>query len=357
MSANGSFLLYGATGYTGTLIARTAVDLQLRPVLAGRNPEKVARLAGELGLPWRAFGLDNDARGTAGARQAALRDMPVVLHCAGPFSRTYRPMVEACLRAGAHYLDLTGEMIELEALPGLDAEAKAAGVMLMPAVGFDVVPSDCLALHVSRRLPSATRLALAFKAVGGWSRGTMYSVVDAAGRPGMVRKDGELTRVPAGYRSREIDFGSGPVSCVTIPWGDAATAYYSTGIPNIETYIALPPVLQRALRSTDRLRPFSSAPAGQSLLKAIVRLMPEGPNAAARARGYALLWAEASDEAGNRAVSRMRTPHGYTLTALASLEIVRRVLAGDVRPGFQTPAKAYGPDLITEIGGVKREDL
>ncbi|MGE5602990.1 MAG: saccharopine dehydrogenase family protein [Nitrososphaerales archaeon] len=356
MSYDQPFLLYGATGYTGELTARTAVDLQMRPILAGRNREKVARLAGELGLPWRAFGLD-DAPGTGGALHSALRDVPVVLHCAGPFSQTYRPMVDACLHTGTHYLDITGEMVELEDLPGRDAEAKAAGVMLLPSAGFDVVPSDCLALHVARRLPSATRLALAFMGAGGFSRGTMRSVVDTAERPGMIRKDGKLTPVPAGYKSRDVDFGKGPVRCVTIPWGDVATAYYSTGIPNIETYAGFGAGAEVALKGANVLKPLLGSALGQRALKGLVGLLPAGPGAAERAKGYALLWAEVTDEAGNRAVSRMRTPHAYTLTALTALEVVRRVLAGDVHPGFQTPAKAYGPDLILEIGGVKREDL
>jgi short subunit dehydrogenase-like uncharacterized protein len=346
------FLLYGATGYTGELTARTAIDLGMRPILAGRNREKVERLAGELGLPWRAFGLDDGP-----ALRSALRDVPVVLHCAGPFSVTYPPMVEACLDSKTHYLDITGEMAELAALAGRDAEARAEGVMLLPSAGYDVVPTDCLAVHTARRLPTATHLALAFTSAGGWSRGTMISTIDIAGGLGMIRKDGVLTPVPAAYRSRDVDFGHGTVHCVTIPWGDVATAYHSTGIPNIETYMALSAVLEPVFRGVDALGPLMSSSAGQRILKGLVGLLPEGPSPEARAKGYALLWAEVRDDAGNCAVSRMRTPHAYTLTALTSLEIVRRVLAGDVHPGYQTPAKAYGPDLIMEIGGVKREDL
>jgi short subunit dehydrogenase-like uncharacterized protein len=352
MTYDQPFLLYGATGYTGALIARTAVDLGMRPILAGRNGAKLARLAGEVGFPWRAFGLDDGP-----ALRSALRDVPVVLHCAGPFSETYPPMVEACLHTKTHYLDITGDMIELSALPDRDTEAKDAGVMLLPSVGYDVVPSDCLALYVSRRLPTSTHLALAFTQVGGFSRGTMLSAVDAAARPGMVRKNGRLTPVPSAYKSREIDLGEGLVQCVTIPWGDVATAYYSTGIPNIETYAALGRAVEVVLKSANLLRPFAGSALGQRFLKNLVGMMPEGPSETQRAKGYALLWAEASDEAGNRAVSRMRTPHGYTLTAVTALEIVRRVLAGDAHPGFQTPAKAYGADLIMEIGGVTRTDL
>jgi short subunit dehydrogenase-like uncharacterized protein len=352
MTYDRPFLIYGATGYTGDLTARMAVDLGMRPILAGRNREKVERLAGELGLPSLAFALDDGL-----ALRAALRDVPVVLHCAGPFSRTYPPMVEACLQTGTHYLDITGEMIELEALPERDAEAKAKGVMLLPSVGYDVVPSDCLALHVARRLPSATHLVIAFTQEGGFSRGTMKSTMDTAGRAGMVRVDGKLTPVPAGYKSRKFDFGQGPVECSTIPWGDVATAYHSTGIPNIEAYMALGGLQKRVVQSADTLKPLTAGPLGQRVLMSLMNLVPEGPSPEARAKGYAILVAEATDEAGNRAVSRMRTPHAYTLTAAASLEIVRRVLGGDAPPGYQTPAKAYGPDLVMEIGGVTREDL
>jgi short subunit dehydrogenase-like uncharacterized protein len=361
MTDDKPWLLYGATGYTGALIARTAKDLGMRPVLAGRNREKVEPLAQELGLPWRAFGLDDGAPGSGDALRSALAEVSVVLHCAGPYSRTYPPMVEACLQAGVHYLDITGEMIELEALPARDEEAKAKGVMLLPSVGYDVVPSDCLALHTARRFQGAgrtpTHLTIGFNSVGGLSRGTMKSTMDTAGRAGMVRKDGKLTPVPAGYKTRMFDFGSGPVECTLLPWGDVATAYYSTGIPNIETYMAMTPVMKQVVKGADTLKPLTSSKLGQRVLMGLTDLLPEGPSAAARAKGYAVLLAEVTDDAGNRAVSRMRTPHAYTLTALTALEIVRRILAGDVHPGFQTPAKAYGPDLIMEIGGVKREDL
>jgi len=342
-----TFLLYGATGYTASLITRTAVARGLRPLLAGRNPAKVKALADPLGLEWQAFPLDD-----AAALDQALRAVPLVLHCAGPYSQTYKPMVDACLRTATHYLDITGELIEHIALVERDAAARAAGVMLLPSVGFDVVPSDCLALHLKRRLPTATHLKLAFQSVGGWSRGTLISAADTADRPGMVRRDGELVRVRAAWKTLDVDFGAGPVRCVTIPWGDLATAYCSTGIPNIETYMALPGPGRLGLKMAGLF----GSPLGKRVLSKLVRLFPTGPGEAQRAAGYSLLWGEVTDGAGRRAAARMRTPHAYSVTALAALAAVERVLAGDVHPGYQTPARAYGPDFALTIPGVTRAD-
>jgi short subunit dehydrogenase-like uncharacterized protein len=346
-----TFLLYGATGYTGSLTARAAVQRGLKPILAGRDPAKVKALADKLGLTGQAFPLEDGV-----ALNLALRDVAVVLHCAGPYSRTYKPMADACLRTGTHYLDITGELMEHEALAGRDAEAKAAGVMLLPSVGFDVVPSDCLAAHLKWRLPSATRLTLAFELSGGASRGSMISTLDAADRPGMVRQAGVLRPVPAAWKTRMVDFGEGPVSCTTLPWGDLATAYRSTGIPNIETYTALPAVQRSVMKSVRYLGWLLGSKPGKATLMRLAQALPAGPSDSERAAGYSLLWGEVSDDAGNAAVSRMRTPHSYTLTALASLAVVERVLAGDAPAGYQTPAKAYGADFVLELAGVTRTD-
>ena len=155
-------------------------------------------------MDYRVFSLDDPA-----ALGAGLDGVAAVLNCAGPFSRTARPMAEACLRRGVHYLDVTGEIAVFEELASRDAEAQAAGVMLLPGVGFDVVPSDCLAAHLKRRLPSATKLALGFQAVSRLSRGTAMTMVENLPPGGMIRRGGVLTRVPAGWQTRAIDFGAG----------------------------------------------------------------------------------------------------------------------------------------------------
>src|SRR5688572_23775842 len=235
-------LIYGSTGYTGRLIVDEALRRGLRPVLAARNADAVRAQAVPLGLEWRSARIDD-----AAALDAALAGAKVVLHCAGPFAHTWRAMSDACLRAKAHYLDITGEMAVFEGLAARDAEARSAGIMLLPGAGFDVVPSDCLAAHLARRLPNAVRLSLAFRALGGASRGTLATMVEGLGSPGAVRQNGRIVPVPPAWRTRRIDFGDGKLrDATTIPWGDVSTAFHSTGIPNIEVYVAMRPAMRRA---------------------------------------------------------------------------------------------------------------
>jgi short subunit dehydrogenase-like uncharacterized protein len=347
-----NFLIYGANGYTGKLIARLAIERGLRPVLAGRDASTIEGLARELGLEHRVFALDDRA-----SLDAALGQVEVVLHCAGPFSRTSRPMADACIRTGTHYLDITGEAAVIETLAARDREAKTASVMLMPCVGFDVVPSDCLAAHLKRRLPSATHLALGIQGMGRVSRGTATTMVENINRGGLVRRDGKLTPVPAAWKTRAIDFGRGEVSATTIPWGDVASAFYSTGIPNIEVYAAVPGKVRRMMKLSRAFGWLLGAKPVQRFLKGRIKAQPPGPDEDERARGKSFVWGEVTDDSGGRAISRLKGPEGYTLTALTALIITERVLGGEFSPGFQTPSKAYGPDLILEIDGVTREDV
>ena len=344
-------LIYGSTGYTGRLIAARALQRGLRPILAGRSDDAVRRQAMELGLLHRAFPLDDP-----GVMDRALAGVAAVLHCAGPFSRTAESMVGGCLRAGAHYLDITGEIEVFESLARRSDDAKSAGVMLLPGVGFDVVPSDCLAAHLKRRLPTATRLTLAFEARGGMSRGTATTMIEHLDRGGVIRRGGRLTRVPAAWRTKTIDFGAGPRVAVTIPWGDVATAYYSTGIGDIEVYAAVPAASRRLMRATRYLGwLLGVGPVRRSLQRAL-RHAPPGPSAEARARSVSRLWGEVGDPEGRRAASRLVGPEGYTLTALAAVSALEKVLAGRAPVGFQTPSLAFGPDFVLEIEGVSRED-
>jgi len=265
-------------------------------------------------------------------------------------------MAGACFRTHAHYLDITGEIAVFEALAARDAEARAAGVMLLPGAGFDVVPSDCLAAHLQRRLPSATSLALAFQVLGRVSRGTTNTAIENLAHGGMVRRSGKLLAVPAAYKTRIIDLGRGPITTSTIPWGDVSTAFHSTGIPNIEVYTPLSATTRHLMWASGYLRPLLGSSAAQRLAKRLVRSQPPGPSDDERAHGLSLLWGEVVDDLGMRCISRLRAPEAYTLTALTALAISEKVLAGQAPTGFQTPSRAYGADLILEIPGVTRED-
>ena len=345
-------LIYGSNGYTGRLIVEQAVASGLQPILAGRDAEAVRTQALRCGLQHRAFPLHDRATVSAG-----IADATIVMHCAGPFSRTSTPMANACLAAGIHYLDITGEIAVFEALAARDAEARAAKVMLLPGVGFDVVPSDCLAAHLVRRLPTANRLTLAFEARGGISRGTASTMIDGAGEGGTVRRGGIIERVPAAWRTRRVDFGSGRTEVTTIPWGDVSTAFHSTGVGNIEVYTAMPSLARALLLATRPLGWLLRRHGVRALLGRMARRGSPGPTQRARAREQSRLWGEATDRAGHRVVSRLTTPQSYALTALTAVAAITAILGGAARPGFQTPSRVFGADFILGIPGVRREDV
>jgi len=290
------------------------------------------------------------------ALDAALQGVSVVLHCAGPFSRTAKAMIEACIRNRAAYLDITGEIAVFELAARYDAKAKAAGVTVLPGVGFDVVPSDCLAAHLKSRLPTATHLSLGFQSTGRASHGTASTMVENVDQGGAVRRDGKIVQVPSAFLSRTIDFGRGATGAVTIPWGDVSTAFYSTGIPNIEVFMALPASARFGLWASRFLQPLLRTGFVKARLQAQVDAAPRGPTPAQRARSGSFLWGEVTDPSGQKKVSRLQAPDGYTLTALAGVAIARAALDGKLPPGFQTPSRALGADFVLTLPGVTRTD-
>lgn len=347
-----TFLLYGSYGYTGNLIAEQSLREGLRPLLAGRDPKRLHAQAQRLGLDFRVIELADWP-----TLDAALRETGLVVHAAGPFVHTWKPMVEACLRAGAHYMDISGEIEEFEAIAPLDAQAKEAGVMLMPGAGFDVVPTDCLAAHMKDRLPSATHLKLFIRSVGGGvSRGTARSAIENMQRGGRIRRDGKIVSVQPAWKVEERDFGRGPVKLVSVGWGDVSTAYHSTGIPNVEVYMAFPPIAIHFLKLMRVIGPLMYNKPVKRLLQSFLRFRPEGPSEAQRANGFSLMLAEASDGA-TVVKSKQRVPEGYQLTMLTATAIAKRILGEDLKPGFQTPSRVYGADYILEFDSATRDDI
>ena len=342
-------LIYGANGYTGELAAREAVARGLEPILAGRNREALLALGTELGLTVRVFDLADSASVRRG-----LEGIAAVLHCAGPFVITSRPMVQACLAAGCHYLDITGEIRVFEGVFAQQAKAEGAGVVLMPGVGFDVVPSDSLALRLAEAMPGATSLNLAFATAGGSaSRGTLKTMIESFPEAGAIRRDGKLTAVPLAWHVREIDFGGklGRRTCVTIPWGDLSTAWRSTGIPNLRVYTAMPPSAVRRLRWVNPLLPVAGWGPVKRFLQRRVDRLAIGPSAEARATARTYLWGEIEGE-GVRRTATLETPEAYAFTAVSAVACARKVLAGEVKPGAWTAAQAFGSRFVDDLPGV-----
>ncbi|MBT3187666.1 MAG: NAD(P)H-binding protein [Anaerolineae bacterium] len=348
-----NFLIYGSYGYTGSLIAKLALKRGHHPILAGRDAKKLAAQAHALGLPSLAFDLSETEK-----LDSALHDVDVVLHCAGPFGYTYKVVADACLRTGTHYLDIGGGIPELEAVAALDSDAKSAGIMMMPGAGFDVVPSDCLLNYLKEKLPTASHLQLSIRGVGGGvSRGTARSGIENIDRQGAIRRGGKLTQVPPAWKIQDVDFGRGPVKVTSIGWGDVATAYHSTGVPNIETYMYFPPVVRNLMRASKYLGWLLYNRPAKNFIKALIGLLPPGPSTKQNEKGFSLLIGEARNEKGKEVRAKLRTPEAYYFTAQTSITIVERILANDFKVGFQTPSMAYGADFVLEFDGVMREDL
>ena len=346
-------LIYGATGYTGKLFAAHAAALGLAPILAGRNANTVKAIAAQHGLEARVAAIDD-----ASALRGILEGVSCVLHAAGPFSATARPMLEACLAARAHYLDVTGEIPVFELCESLGARAREAGVMLMPGVGFDVVPSDCLAAHVAVRVPEPHTLRIAIDAMGTPTRGTAKTSIEMMGVGCLVRRAGRIVTLPPGSLQRDFDFGFGPTRCAGAPLGDLVTAWHATRAENIEVYLRAGFGMRSMLRASGPLGPLLRMRGVQRGFQRLINAMPEGPTEAERTGLRGHIVAEAIGAGGESARARLDTPSGYQLTMLAGVEIARRVLAGEAKPGYQTPATAFGADFILGpgLGCVRTDD-
>lgn len=346
------FLLYGATGYTGRRIAEHAVQHGLQPILAGRSPATLKQFAAKLKCETRVFGLEN-----AGEIEKQLRGVPIVLNCAGPFSQTTRPLVAACLKTRTHYLDITGEIEVIEWAATQDAAAREAGITVMPAVGFDVVPTDCVAAKLKAALPDATQLALAFHSTGSVSPGTAKTAIEGAIVGGRVRADGKIVRVRFGSGARTIPFADGSRKAQVIPWGDVASAFYTTGIPNIEVFAAMDELGRGRMRRLNRVRWLLRIPGALALVQGLVARRIPGPTDAELREGRTEVWGEVRAPSGRTASMTMTTPNGYRLTILSALAALERLRQGSVAVGFQTPARALGADFATLLPGVTASEV
>ena len=344
-------VIYGSYGYTGNLIAEIAAEGDMKVVLSGRDEERLKQQSERLKIPYKTVSLDSTSD-----LDELLNDAEIVLNCAGPFVHTWRIMADACLRNGCHYLDITGEINVFEALKAMDRQFKEKMVMAMPGVGFDVVPTDCMAAWLHHQMPDATHLELAFQGLGsGVSRGTAKTMIENLGEGGAVRENGIIKKVPAAYKTREIKSGENAVRVVSIPWGDISTAHFSTGIENIVVYTAMPEKMIQKMKWLNRLKPLFKLESVRNWLKRRVDSRPEGPDQKKRMNGRSLIWGEVKNEKGETLEGFIETKEGYQLTAEMAWNIVLKVSNGNWSAGYQTPSKEYGADLIMEIENSKRK--
>lgn len=348
-------LLYGATGYTGTLIAHLAREKNISLVLAGRSESKLKKLSTELGFDYLVFDLNNHETICEN-----IRTFHVILHAAGPFQHTAKQMMKACIAEKVHYTDITGEIEVFELAASLHAAALSEEIMILPGIGFDVVPTDCMAQYLHKLIPDATHLQLAFAMNGGRiSHGTANTMAENLGSPGAMRKNGKIIGVPAGNNTMNVPFESGKTRfCMSIPWGDVSTAFHSTGIPNVETFMAIKPSLFRTSQFMQKnFSSILSSKLAKRLAKFYINRLPAGPSDEERKSGRSLVWGKAWNENGIEKQARYVVPEAYTFTAISALFIIQKVLDGKLKIGFTTPSGAYGMHLIREICGVDFENL
>lgn len=340
------WLIYGANGYTGELIAREAARLGLQPILAGRSRGQITALASELSLASAVFDLADHT-----ATLSSLEGVTAVLNCAGPFSATAVRLMQACMASHAHYFDITGEIDVFERAHSLHAQAQRAGCVLCPGVGFDVVPTDCLAATLKAVLPDATHLALGFEGLGSVSRGTAKTMVEALHTGTRVRRGGHIESLPLGELTRRIDFGNGERLAAAIAWGDVASAFYTTGIENIEVYTATSERGLQKLRATNRWRGLARFTAVQYFMKRATSRPKRGPTETERANNPTFVWGEVSNASGVRKTARVRTANGYQTTVYAALGIVHDMLETSPVPGYRTPSQLMGASYVSELPG------
>jgi short subunit dehydrogenase-like uncharacterized protein len=340
-------LVYGAYGFTGKLIVQEIVSQNLPVILSGRDQVKLKALADQFRLPYNACLLDDDSE-----LDKLLNSVDLVINCAGPFKFTADKMARACLRNQCHYIDITGEYQIFERLQMLNANAVNSGIMVMPGTGFDVVPSDCLALKLKRNLPDATSLVLCFASTGGgWSGGTMKTMLEDAGNGGRIRMNGSLKKVKNAYKVQEFNFGTFQHLAVTIPWGDLSSAYFTTGIPNIETYMAASPKIIKSLKKLNTW--------GWLMKIGLIKKIAQ--NKVEKSRHHfekktlnnapTFFYGKVINDKGETYEARLKTINGYLLTAKSSVLIAKKILNRDFKIGYQTPASAYGFSLIEKISG------
>ena len=340
----GRVILYGASGYTGRMIA-AQLDGVADLVLAGRNADRVAAVAKATGREWLAFDL-SDPKETV----AALAGAAILLNAAGPFDRTAMPLIDGCLATGTHYLDLGGEWPVFIDIMARDAEARAAGIMLLPGAGLTIAATDCLLLRAKELWPDTVQLDLGISRAQVVSRGSATSMSGLVAPTALVCRKGELTEIPSGSLAKSFDFGAGMSEAVAMSWADVVTAPFTTGVPDITVYNEMRWHERATYRGTGLGMGFTGRRAFRAVGGWMAKSMREGPRETKRDPARFSMVVEALDPWRRPKWLRLETLDGYGASARIAEEVVERVLAGEHRAGFITPARLLGSGLVESSG-------
>jgi len=345
-------IIYGANGFVGREISRLAKENSLNVLLAGRNALEIEKLAKELELDHAIFSTDDTEK-----LDANMSDAKVIMNCAGPFMETFKAIIASCLRTKTHYLDITGEIPVFQTISALDDEAKKKGVMLLPGIGFDVAPTDCMSLYLKENFQDGDKLTLAFNSEGpaGIPPGTLKTMVSLIPYGNWARKNGELIQPGKGMKTRYFEFENIKKKASRISWGDVFTAYHSTKIPNIEVFAVFPKSIMIGMKLIEYLRPILKHP---KILNFMKKNLKGGSTKAQQEKTKVWLYGELEDIEGKKVTCRMKGPEaGLVWTSLIALQGIKEVLSGNIKPGYQTPASAFGHSFIRKIEGVEMGEI
>lgn len=352
-----------ATGFTGPLIARELIAAGRPFVLTGRSAEKLRllrqRLEGGAGAGARApGGIETavlDVRDPA-ALERLLRKGDVLLNCAGPYTALGLPVVAAAVRAGADYLDITGEQHFIrEVYDRFDSPARAAGVRVVPAMAFDYAPGDCAAALAAEGLSRPLRTVdVVYSVAAGprsFSRGTRLSMVQVLAQPSWAYEAGEWRQQRVALRHRTVRLGSrGSVSAVSFAAGEVLMVPRREAVRSVRTWMvvgrrggALASLASPALSLLVRVT--------RPLAERAVVLGGAGPGVAQRQATAFTIIAEAEGNAGERRRVELMGRDVYGLTAIVAVHGALRLLDTDpdeVPAGALTPAQLERPAVLLD---------
>jgi short subunit dehydrogenase-like uncharacterized protein len=339
-------MIYGATGYTGNLIAEEAVLRGQRPILAGRDAAKVQRLAETLRLKWVAFSIEDHE-----ALLKAADSVDLILNTAGPFSETAIPLMDACLAGRTHYLDIANEISVLHAAQERHRQAEERGVSIISGVGFGTVASSGLVRYLFEKTTDPVSLEIAIVPfVAQKSIGAAKSTLEVIANGGYIYRGGMIKNVLLGFGIKPILFADGLRNMMPVLTGDLEAAYMVSGIPDITVYMPSPlkPILGRFIL------PIVHKILSWTWLRHQIgsRLDRRGMSAKkplSSSKQHSHLWARIINRNGHIAEAWLKTGEGYAFTATASVLAVEWVFEHR-RFGVFTAAP-FGENFVLNAGG------